>query len=158
MDRFDPAFARMDDLYEVHDVQLGLAFSPVPIVPARVRPPVMGEAAAPDLAPRIGWMVLAAYGAILAAFIVAISGVYMAMFFAVPFAFLRNEPQGCSRPSYAHFLKTGPDTWTGRLTGPEAVIQILTIPVMIAAAISGIGFIAALYHRASPPLRRRGLR
>lgn len=156
MDRFDSAFDRFDDIYDVHDVQFGLAVSSMPIVPARIRAPIMGEAAAPDLPARVGWMILAAYGAILAAFLalytgsgraafmVAISATYMAVFFAVPFAFLRNEPQHGPRPSYARFLQQGIDTWTGHLTGREAVIQILTIPVMIAVAITGIGIIAAL--------------
>lgn len=156
MDRFDPAFDRMDDLFEVHDVQFGLPAFPTSIASLVERRPVMGEAAAPDLPARVGWMILAAYGAILAAFLmlytgsgraafmVAISGVYIALFFAVPIAFLRNEPQRGPRPSYARFLQTGIDTWTGHLTGREAVIQILIIPVMIAVAITGIGIIAAL--------------
>ncbi|HLZ78023.1 MAG TPA: hypothetical protein VKQ09_01685 [Sphingomonas sp.] len=39
MDGFDPAFDRIEDFYEMHDIQLGLAFSPGPIVPARMRAP-----------------------------------------------------------------------------------------------------------------------
>jgi hypothetical protein len=155
MDTLTYAFDRDQDFDEVHDVQFGQPLFPNPL-PVAPRAPVMGEAAAPDVPAALGWMILAAYGAILAAFLtlytgnlratmmVAISGVYMAVFFAVPVFFLKQELKQGDRPSYARFLARGLDTWTGHIHGREAAILILSIPVVIACAIILFGIIAAI--------------
>ena len=108
MDTLAHAFDRDHELYGVHDVQLGLPLCPTPL-PVVARTPVMGEAAAPDVPAALGWMILAAYGAIMGAFLtlytgnlraammVAISGAYMAVFFAVPIFFLKQEPARAGR-------------------------------------------------------------
>lgn len=66
MDRFDPAFDRIDDLFEVHDVQFGLPAFPTSVASLVERRPVMREAPVPDLLARVGGMIPAAYGATLA--------------------------------------------------------------------------------------------
>ena len=155
MDSFAYGFDRDQELHGVHDVQLGLPLCPTPI-PVVARAPVMGEAAAPDVPAALGWMILAAYGAIMGAFLtlytgnlraammVAISGAYMAVFFAVPIFFLKQEPARAGRPGLPRFLDRGLNTWTGHINGREAAIQILSIPVVIACAVTIFGIIAAI--------------
>jgi len=117
----------------------------------------MGEAAAADLPKAVGWMIVAAYASILVAFGWAFLGagdvlfnlgvcaVYLAMYLGVPWVFLKVEPRsGVRRPDLADFMERGLSTWTGHVTGREALAQILTIPVAVALAALGIGIIVRL--------------
>lgn len=118
--------------------------------PARL--PVMGEAAAPDVPREVGYMILAAYAAIMTAFLVlftrsadstfmvVISTLYATIFFAVPVIFLKTENRP-NRLSLQSFLTDGIDTWTGHVDGSAAVAQILSIPVTIALAVTVIGIL-----------------
>ncbi|WP_454759476.1 hypothetical protein [Caulobacter segnis] len=117
----------------------------------------MGEAAAADLPKAVGWMIVASYASILVAFGWAFLGAgdvlfnlgvcaaYLAMYLGVPWVFLKVEPTtGQPRPDLADFLERGLSTWTGHVTGREALAQILTIPVAVAFAALGIGIIVRL--------------
>lgn len=116
----------------------------------------MGEAAAADLPKAVGWMIVASYASILVAFGWAFLGAgdvlfnlgvcaaYLAMYLGVPWVFLKVEPEGAKRPDLADFLARGLSTWTGHVTGREALAQILTIPVAVAFAALGIGIIVRL--------------
>lgn len=128
---------------------------PAPIA-AQVAPK-MGEAAAADLPKAVGWMIVASYASILVAFGWAFLGqgdvlfnlggcaVYLAMYLGVPWVFLKVEPKtGQPRPDLADFMERGLSTWTGHVTGREALAQILAIPVAVAFAALGIGIIVRL--------------
>jgi len=116
--------------------------------------PRMGEAAVADLPKAVGGLIVASYAAIIVAFGWAFFGqgdvlfnlgvcaVYLAMYLGVPWVFLKVEPKsGQPRPDFADFLERGLATWTGHVTGREALAQILTIPVAVAFAALGIGII-----------------
>lgn len=119
--------------------------------------PKMGEAAAADLPRAVGWMIVASYASILVAFGWAFLGAgdvlfnlgvcaaYLAMYLGVPWVFLKVEPKtGQPRPDLTDFMERGLSTWTGHVTGREALAQILTIPVAVAIAALGIGIIVRL--------------
>lgn len=117
-----------------------------------VRPPVMGEAAVPDLPREIGLMILGSYGAIMAAFIalfmrsadaammVVISALYVTMYLSVPAIFLKTESRS-GRLDMRTFMANGIETWTGHVGGRAALIQILSIPLTIACAVTAIGIV-----------------
>jgi hypothetical protein len=117
---------------------------------APTRAPIMGEAAAPDVPREIGYMILAAYVAIMSAFLVLFTGsaeatmmvvistLYATIFFAVPIIFLKTENRP-SRLRLSTFMKDGLDTWTGHVDGRAAIIQMLSIPITIAVAVTTIG-------------------
>src|SRR5690348_10841182 len=95
----------------------------------RARP----AAAAPDMPKAAGAFVIAAYAAVMGAFVVTIHGAradfaiviacfYVAMFFGVPVIFLRVEDHRARRPSLAKFLAEGMDTATGRISGAGALV------------------------------------
>jgi hypothetical protein len=115
-----------------------------------------GEAAAPDVPAAVGWMIVASFAAVMAAFLllytgsrtstmmVTISIVYTIVYLTVPVIFLRIEPHRGRQIQMADFLEKGLDTWTGHVGGREAIVQFLTIPVCILVAILAIGIAAAI--------------
>lgn len=115
-----------------------------------------GEHAARDLPAAVGWMIFAAYAAILVAFAWAFFGsadvefnigvcaVYLAMYLGVPWVFLKSDISPVKRPDLADFLEQGLSTWTGHVSGRAAIAQMLTIPVAVAFAALGIGVIIRL--------------
>ncbi|WP_133175413.1 hypothetical protein [Sphingomonas oleivorans] len=115
----------------------------------------MGEAAAADMPAAIGYMILAVYGLMMAALVafftdgveatmmVAISVIYTAIYFSVPSSFLRVEGRSGQMP-LREFLRDGLSTWTGRIGGCEAILQILLIPAAITVALAAIGLLARL--------------
>lgn len=117
--------------------------------------PNLGEAACDDLPAAVGWMIVGSYTAILAAFAwtfigagdvafnIGICAFYLAMYLGVPWLILKEEMQGRGgrRPDLAKFLEQGLSTWTGHVSGREALAQILTIPGALTFAALGIGII-----------------
>ena len=112
----------------------------------RARP----AAAAPDMPKAAGAFVIAAYAAVMGAFVVTIHGAradfaiviacfYVAMFFGVPVIFLRVEDHRARRPSLGKFLAEGMDTATGRISGAGALVQMLIVPVLLAFAVLAMG-------------------
>lgn len=106
--------------------------------------------AAPDMPKAAGVMLIAAYGALMGAFVVTIHGAradfamviaifYLAMFFAIPAAFLRMEGHRTRRPDLVQFLDRGIDTATGRISGGGALVQMLIVPTLLALAVFAMG-------------------
>lgn len=106
--------------------------------------------AAPDMPIAAGGFMIAAYAAIMLAFVVTIHGAradfaimiaafYLAMFFGIPAVFLGVEKEGRRRPTLAEFLDRGIDTATGRISGAGALVQMLIVPVLLAFAIVAMG-------------------
>lgn len=57
---------------------------------------------------------------------------FLAAFFGVPAVFARVTPEQYGRfQSWSEFLDEEIDTGSGRLTGRSAVVQILTVPVLL---------------------------
>jgi hypothetical protein len=142
------------------------ASAPTIDLPARIRegrpgcgqtrtdPPAHPELACPDLPPLLGVLIVASYVAILGAlflvfsgsadtvFMIGVCGVYLSVYLSVPAILLRIEgrarPQ--EHPDFADFLEHGLITWTGHVSGRDALLQILLIPAAVTVAILGIGF------------------
>jgi hypothetical protein len=112
------------------------------------------EAAAPDMPAAAGKALVAVYAGLMgaflltmtrggeAAFVIAISCFYVAMFVGVPALFLRVEQRQAKPPSISDFLTNGMDTATGRISGAGALTQMLIVPVLLTVAILAIGTIA----------------
>ena len=106
--------------------------------------------AVPDMPAAAGAMMIAAYAALMMAFVVTIHGAraefailiaffYLAMFFGIPAMFLGVEADPVRRPDLANFLAGGIDTATGRISGTGALVQMLIVPVLLAFAILAMG-------------------
>jgi hypothetical protein len=120
------------------------------------RAPFLPENSVPDLPVGVGMLVVAAYGAILGAFLLAFAGdaevglvigvcaVYLAVYLGVPAVMLRMEPKAKGRPDMGDFFDKGLQTWTGHVTAKEALAQMLTIPAALTIAAVGIGLIMRL--------------
>ncbi|PVM93300.1 hypothetical protein [Caulobacter endophyticus] len=121
-----------------------------------LRTPQAPEPSTPDLPRAVGWMIVGAYGAILGAFglaflgdaevglVLGVCAAYLAVYLGVPAVILRMEPKAETRPDLADFLRQGLSTWTGRVSAGSALAQILTIPVALAVAATGLGIIVRL--------------
>jgi hypothetical protein len=112
--------------------------------------PALAQYAVPDMPKAAGGFIIAAYAALMAAFIVTIHGAradfailigafYLAMFFGVPSVFLGVEQDHTRRPDLTEFLNRGIDTATGRISGAGALVQMLIVPVLLAFAVLAMG-------------------
>ena len=122
--------------------------APAPSAEAAVSTP-----AVPDVPAAVGQMLVGIYALLIAAFaltmargleasfMIAISGLYVAIYLGVPALFLRVENDRSRRPDLARFLREGLDTWTGRISGDAALVQIFVVPLMLAVTILTIGLI-----------------
>ncbi len=77
-----------------------------------------------------------------ARFMIAISGLYVAMFVGVPRIFLAVEEDGSERPDLRRFLDRGIDTFTGHMSGRSALAQIFIVPALLASAILAMGLLS----------------
>ena len=114
-------------------------------IPARATPAV------PDMPVAIGSMIAGVYAALIlaffltmagtreAAFMIVVSGFYVAMFLGVPRLFLHVEGDRSRRPSLQRFMARGINTYTGHMSGASALIQILVVPVLLTLAILAMG-------------------
>lgn len=89
------------------------------------------------------WLTFGAYAH--AAFMVAISTVYVVMYIGTPYVMarlgetmLRERHGGRQAPSLREFLDGAIATWTGPMSGWSAMIQVTLIPVGLAFATIGI--------------------
>lgn len=116
----------------------------------RSRERLQPQAAVPDMPKAAGVFMIAAYAALMLAFVVTIHGAradfaifigafYLAMFFAVPAVFLGTESDKTRRPDLVQFLDRGIDTATGWISGGSALVQMLIVPVLLAFAILAMG-------------------
>jgi len=120
-----------------------------------VAPPVAVDrpraaSAVPEMPAAAGVLLIAAYVGLLSMFVITIQGAradfamviaafYLAMFFGVPWFFLRMEGQPGRRPSMAEFLDRGVQTATGPISGIGALVQMLIVPVLLMFAILAMG-------------------
>jgi hypothetical protein len=120
------------------------------------------QPAAPQIPPMVGWLMLLAYAATMAGFLLffggsaftsfmlAIGFFYLAIYAGVPALFLRMQrPQVSAearQADMARFLARGLETWTGHLSGRQALFQIMAVPAALAIAAFGIGLAAHFAH------------
>lgn len=75
-------------------------------------------------------------------FMVAISGIYLTAYMATPYVM---NHIGCidlpQKKSFHQFLNEPFETWTGIVTGREALLQVMLIPSAILIAVIGMGVI-----------------
>jgi amino acid transporter len=120
------------------------------------------QPAEPRLPPMVGWLMLLAYAVTMAGFLLffggsaftvfmlAIGFFYLAVYAGVPLVFLRMQrPRASSdlrQADMAHFFARGLETWTGHLSGRQALFQIMAVPLALAIAVFGIGLAAHFAH------------
>ena len=79
-----------------------------------------------------------------ALFMVAISAVYLAAYLITPFVMSRVAPIDPPQDkSFCAFLNEPFETWTGVITGREALIQVMLIPTAILFAVTGMALVIA---------------
>ena len=112
------------------------------------------ESAVPDVPASVGAMLIGIYVLIVALFALTIANagagpfmigvdlVFLAAFFAVPVLFLKQERDPADRPSLLRFLDEGMQTYTGRVSGVGALVQMFVVPVLLAFAVLCIGTVA----------------
>lgn len=81
-----------------------------------------------------------------ALFMVAISAVYLTAYMGTPFMLSRvgGRVDPVDDKNFAAFLHEPFETWTGIVTGREAMLQVLLIPMAILIAGCGMGAIIAV--------------
>ncbi|KAA2236478.1 hypothetical protein [Salinarimonas soli] len=134
---------------------LGLWFEDVP-QPANDDHRYLPERLVPDLPPAVGFMLVGAFAWIIGAYLitfwsdlqalemVVVDAVYASVYLGVPWLILKLEPRTGQNPTLAVFLDRGLQTFTGHLTGMQALVQILTIPVALASATTAMCLVARL--------------
>jgi hypothetical protein len=107
--------------------------------------------AVPDMPVSVGRAIVCLYSALIiiffltmgfsgkARFMIAISGLYVAMFLSVPRIFLAAERDETERPDLRRFLDKGLGTFTGHMSGAAALAQIFTVPVLLLFGILAMG-------------------
>ncbi len=115
----------------------------------------MPTLAAPDVPVAVGKLIVAAYVALIAAFalatagsresifMIAISTLFVVIYFTVPRIMLGQERGQADRPGFDAFMADGMQTLTGHSTGPAALVQMLIVPVSLTLAILAMGIAAA---------------
>ena len=113
--------------------------------------------AAPDVAPGVGGLIVAAYvglvlvlltfftGSLAAMFAVVIAAGFVAIFFTVPRIFFAVEPKAGRRPSLPEFMEKGIDTLTGHSGGRDALLQMLIVPVLLTLGLLVMGIVGKIY-------------
>jgi ABC-type amino acid transport system permease subunit len=148
-DRFDivdvaAVWPRADGIVQapLEQIEAGVPQSPAPAVP--------------DMPVAIGKLIVGVYAGIIgafaltmakggeASFMIAISGLYVAIFLGVPRLFLAVEGDRSRRPSWSEFLSRGMETHTGHMSGAAALVQILIVPALLLTAISAMGLTSLL--------------
>lgn len=83
-----------------------------------------------------------------ALFMVAISAVYLGAYLGTPFLLSRvgGRIDPVQSKPFAQFLEEPFETWTGAVSGREALLQIVLVPAAILIAVSGMGLIIGLHQ------------
>lgn len=82
-----------------------------------------------------------------ALFMIAVSAIYLAAYLGTPYIMNRAAKiDGQQTKSYYHFLREPFETWTGVITGREALLQVILIPSAILIAVIGMSFIIGASH------------
>ena len=81
-----------------------------------------------------------------ALFMVAISAVYLAAYLGTPFLLSRvgGRIDPAEHKLFAQFLEEPFETWTGVISGREALLQVVLVPVAILIAAVGMGAIIGM--------------
>lgn len=115
-----------------------------------------GAEATPDVPSSVGVLLFASYlgliGALFIAtagpgeskFVIAIAALFVIAFFAIPRFIFAQEPKGACRPSISLFLARGLNTYTGKCSGRDALVQMLIVPVMLTFCVLAIAVVIAL--------------
>ena len=121
---------------------------------AAITPYSQPEKAVPDVPTSVGAMLIGVYLAIVILFALTIANAgqgpfmivvdlaFLAAFFSVPALFFRTEGDPAERPSMLKFLESGMQTYTGRVSGIGALVQMFVVPVLLAFAVLCIGIVA----------------
>ena len=131
---------------------------PLQLVQKEVAPvtPFRAAQAAPDVPGAVGASLFAAYLALVGAlalataasgvssFVLAIAGLFVVAFFAVPRFIMAQEPKAGSPLSIDRFLADGMETFTGHCSGRAALVQMFVVPVLLTLGILLIGLIIAI--------------
>lgn len=114
-------------------------------------------AAAPDVPAAVGRLVVAPYvaligvffslfaGSPLAFFSIVVCAIFVSMYFAVPAIFLAVEADPSRRPSLSQFMHGGIQTLTGRTSGKDALVQMMSVPVLVTFGLMTIGIIGRIF-------------
>jgi hypothetical protein len=123
----------------------------------RDAPAALPAPAVPDVPSAVGKLLVGTYAMLvgvlfalmarspLALFSIVIAAGFVAIYFAVPWLFLRVEADPSRRPSFDRFIDRGIDTATGRTTGKDALVQMLTVPVLLILGLAAMGVIGFIY-------------
>ena len=115
-----------------------------------------GAEATPDVPSSVGILLFASYLGLIAAlfiatagpgeskFVIAIAGLFVLAFFAVPRLIFAQEPKEARRPSMDLFLARGLNTYTGECSGRDALVQMLIVPVLLTFCVLAIAFVIAI--------------
>jgi hypothetical protein len=146
------------DIAAVWPATTQVAPVPVPeIERVDVRAGFVPTPSCPDVPGAVGGLIAASYVGLVATFAIATVGsgqsifaivicaVFLAAFFAVPRLFLAVEPGAARRPSLGRFMHDGIETFTGRCSGRDALIQMLIVPVLLTLGVDAMGIAAAFY-------------
>ena len=140
-----------NDLAVIWPTTAALAPVAVPEVDALADQCFSSEPAAPDVPVAVGRMIVVAYGALIAAFMLSMAGsgestfailvsaLFVTIFFTVPRLFFHIEPRSRKRPALARFMDEGIDTLTGHTGGSAALAQMLIVPCLLTLAILAMG-------------------
>jgi hypothetical protein len=75
--------------------------------------------------------------------VMAVATVFFAVYFSIPLVLmrLRRAPSWVEKSSFATFLRGEIDTFTGRMSGVDALAQVAVLPIAIALGTMAIGII-----------------
>lgn len=115
-----------------------------------------GAEATPDVPSSVGLLLFASYLALIGAlfiatagpgeskFAIAIAGLFVVAFFSVPRLIFAQEPKSVRRPSMEVFLARGLDTYTGKCSGRDALVQMLVVPLALTFCVLSLAVIIAI--------------
>jgi len=115
--------------------------------------------AAPDIPIAVGRLMVGVYAGLIAiffatmarsgeaAFMIVISGLYVAMFLSVARIFFAVAKDGSRRPDLARFMKLGIHTHTGHMSGGSALAQMFAVPLLLSGAILAMGLTGPWFIR-----------
>jgi len=145
------------DIIDAAEIWPNAGAGSAPLAELEAGMPAAATPAVPDMPVAVGRIIVGIYAALIAifaltmarsgeaAFMIAISGLYVAIFLGVPRLFFAVEKDRSKRPDLAAFLERGIDTWTGHMSGASALAQIFLVPVLLTATILVIGLIGLWY-------------
>ena len=105
------------------------SFQPTPAAPDV--PAALGAMMALVYLALIGALALATAGPGQSAMALVIAGLFVAIFFTVPWLIFSQEVTRGRRTVMSRFLAQGMQTYTGRCSGKAALVQMLIVPVLL---------------------------